>query len=89
MIQPASLLESFHSGIMPGSSAGQKKAPICTSTCAAQTIATSLAGDRANVAEPMAMTGDFNSALCSGPYHISIMLEIPLTPGARDDREVA
>ena len=46
MIQPASLLESSQSGIMPGSSAGQKNAPICTSTCAAQTTATSLAGER-------------------------------------------
>ncbi len=38
--QPASLFVSLHSGIMVGSSAGQKEAPIWTSTCAAQTTAT-------------------------------------------------
>src|SRR3990172_10056587 len=38
--QPASLFVSPHSGIMVGSSAGQKKPPIWTSTCAAHTTAT-------------------------------------------------
>jgi hypothetical protein len=42
---------------MPGSSAGQKKAPICTSIWAVQTTATSLAGDRANAAVLTAMCG--------------------------------
>src|SRR3972149_3267998 len=40
VIQPASLFVNPHSGIMVGSSAGQKKAPIWTSTCAAHTTAT-------------------------------------------------
>ena len=62
------MFERFQSGIMVGSSAGQKKAPICTKTCAAHTTATSLAGERANVAKLMAMTIIL--------YHISIILEI-------------
>jgi hypothetical protein len=45
---------------MPGSSAGQKKAPICTSTCAAHTTATSRAGDRVKLAEMMAMAERFH-----------------------------
>jgi hypothetical protein len=40
---------------MPGSSAGQKKAPICTSTWAAQTIQTNRAGDCMKFAELMGM----------------------------------
>jgi hypothetical protein len=44
---------------MPGSSAGQKKAPICTGTWAAQTTAISLAGDRANAAVLTAMIDAF------------------------------
>jgi hypothetical protein len=38
---------------MPGSKAGQKNAPICTSTCAAQTAATNRTGDLANVSDAM------------------------------------
>ena len=38
---------------MPGSKAGQKKAPICTRTCAAQTTATNRTGERVNVSDVM------------------------------------
>ena len=38
---------------MPGSKAGQKKAPICTRTCAAQTTATNRTGDLVKVSDVM------------------------------------
>ena len=87
MIQPASLLESCQSGIMPGSSAGQKKAPICTSTCAAQTTATNLAGDRAKLADVMAMTKASTGRFAQAYYHTSNILEIPLTLSMGDASE--
>jgi hypothetical protein len=59
--------------IIPGIRAGQKNAPICTRTCAAQTTATSLAGERAKTAKETAMLATLprdHEPLVSYFYHI-------------------
>src|SRR5262249_39417215 len=65
---------------MPGSSAGQKNAPIWTSTCAAQTTATSPAGDRENDTDVVAIT---NGAFGTGGFCYSLAVT---SLGVRPDR---
>lgn len=52
---------------MPGSKAGQKKAPICTRTCAAQTVVTNRTGDLVNVLDVMVIA---KAAVQFSPPHL-------------------